>query len=189
MTEINKRLPSSAVIWSACLRRGDRWAQISAHLSTNYHMRSSHWILLNPLIPREISAPSPAPLGPFRMTSTGGQLHRREFKKTDSNSKVCPEERSSWENTHSLDLWTDYFIEGTWRSHKKLHDFYLSNIIMPREKSFLNGRPPLLPRSTRGPDIFHLSNQAPNSGRANSAWKKHLIRIQFLSTFETGRKM
>lgn len=53
------------------------------------------------LIPKEGSAPSPASSGhqapgPFTMTSPGGHPRAEVESETESNSKVCPEERSSW---------------------------------------------------------------------------------------------
>lgn len=91
--------PRPATIQFACLQDGDGQAQICAYLSTNYRIRSLHWNVLSLLTPRDISAPSaasPGCPGPSQWPPQEAKLYQKWVKDTDFNSKVCPEEWSSW---------------------------------------------------------------------------------------------
>lgn len=142
------------------------------------------------LIPKEGSAPSPASpghqaQGPFTMTSPGGHPRAEVESETESNSKVCPEERSSWKPL-LLQLNEEIILlKVVSGDHtQRWHDFYRSNSIMQREKTLSEQQHPRGPPDPHGLVFCHLSSQAPHSGRARRAWgKKSLTGIELLSTF------
>lgn len=108
------------------------------------------------LIPKEGSAPSPASPGhqapgPFTMTSPGGHPRAEVELETESNSKVCPEERSSWKPL-LLQLNEEIILlKVVSGDHtQRWHDFYRSNSIMQREKTLSEQQHP------RGPPDPHM---------------------------------